>query len=104
MSAALRRVANDLKDPADDLQREQALLAIFDRDWHRPHGHAPVWTWLAAAGLVFAAALTWRLAGAPGSPRTGTPAVAVGAPATEQARPPDAASLVTPASRERDAA
>ena len=101
MSAALRRVANDLKDPADDPQREQALLAIFDRDWHRPHRHAPVWTRLAAAGLVFAAALMWHLAGPPRSPRTSTPPIAAGAPETKQAQALDAASLITPASRER---
>jgi hypothetical protein len=103
MSAALRRVANDLKDPADDPQREQALLAIFDRDWHRSHRHAPVWTRLAAAGLVFAAALMWHLAGPTRSPRTTTPSIAAGAPETEQAQALDAASLVTPASREQPA-
>jgi hypothetical protein len=103
MSAALRRLANDLKDPADDPQRERALLASFDRDWHRPHGHAPVWTRLAAAGLAFAAALTWHLAGPPRSPRTSTPPIAVGAPETEQAQALDPASLVTPASREQAA-
>jgi hypothetical protein len=103
MSAALRRVANDLKDPADDPQREQALLAIFDRDWHRSDRHAPVWTRVAAAGLVFAAALMWHLAGPPRSPRTGTPPIAAGAPETKQAQALDAASLITPDSRERPA-
>jgi hypothetical protein len=99
----LRPFANDLKDPADDPQREQALLAIFDRDWHRSDRHAPVWTRVAAAGLVFAAALMWHLAGPPRSPRTGTPPIAAGAPETKQAQALDAASLITPDSRERPA-
>ena len=103
MSAALRRVANDLKDPADDPEREQALLAIFDRDWHRSRRPAPVWTWIAAAGLAFAAALTWHLAGPPGSPRASAPLIAVGAPEDEPARTLDPASIASPASRERPA-
>jgi hypothetical protein len=99
MSAALRRVADDLKEPVDDPQREQALLAMFDRHQHRSHVRAPAWTWLAAAGLAFAAVLTWRLAGAPNSPRIGTPPAAVVALETEQARALDSPSFVTPAER-----
>jgi len=103
MSAALRRVADDLNDPADDPEREQALLAIFDRDWHRAPRPAPVWTWLAAAGLAFAAALTWHLAGPSGSRRASAPLIAVGTPGTAPARTLDPPSIVTPASRERPA-
>ena len=73
MSAALRRLARDLKEPADDPQREQTLLARFDEARSRSRAHVPVWTWLAAAGLAFAAVLTWHLAGAPGARRIGTP-------------------------------
>jgi hypothetical protein len=97
MSAALRRLASDLKEPAGDPQREQALLALFDRSRHRSRAHAPVWTWLAAAALAFAAVLTWDLAGAPSRPRTGSPAVAVVAPETEQARALDSGSIVAAA-------
>ena len=97
MSAALRRLAGDLKAPADDPQREQALLAIFDQARHRPRAHAPVWTWVAAAGLAFAAGLTWHLAGAPSVRRIGTLPIAVVAPETEQAQALDSTSLVTAA-------
>jgi len=97
MSAALRRLAKDFEEPAADPQREQALLAMFDQGRHRSHVHAPVWTWLAAAGLAFAAVLTWHLAGAPRAPRIGSPPIAVVAPETEQAQALDSASLVTAA-------
>jgi len=97
MSAALRRLASDLKEPADDPQREQALLAMFDRGRHRSHVHAPVWTWLAAAGMAFAAVLTWHLAGAPSAPRIGTPPITIVTPATEQAQALDSGSLVASA-------
>src|SRR6478672_1444712 len=45
MSAALRRLANDSKEPPADPQREQALLAVFDRAVARRGSHhsAPVW-------------------------------------------------------------
>ena len=97
MSAALRRLAGDLKEPADDPQREQTLLAMFDQARPRSRPHAPVWTWVAAAALAFAAALTWHLAGAPGARRSGTPPIAVVAPETEQAQALDSISLVTAA-------
>jgi hypothetical protein len=101
MSAALRRLANDLKEPADDPQREQALLALFDRADLRPrsHIHAPLWTGLAAAGLAFAAALTWQLAGPPSAPRIGTPPIGVVTPETQQAQALDSPSLSTAAER-----
>jgi hypothetical protein len=95
MSAALRRLAGDLKEPANDPQREQALLAMFDRAPSRPRVHAPIWTWLAAAGLAFAAALTWHLAGAPGARRIGTPPIAVVEPETTHAQARDSGPLVT---------
>jgi hypothetical protein len=94
MSAALRRLARDLKEPADDPQREQTLLAMFDQVRSRPRAHAPIWTWLAAAGLAFAAVLTWHLAGAPGARRIGTPPIALVAPETQHREAPDPASLV----------
>jgi hypothetical protein len=94
MSAALRRFAGDLKAPADDPLREQTLLAMFDQSRHRSHGHAPVWTWLAAAGVAFAAALTWRLAGAPSAGRIGTLPTAIVAPETKQAQALDSPPLV----------
>ena len=97
MSAALRRLAGDLKEPADDPQREQTLLAMFDQVRSRPRVHAPVWTWLAAAGLAFAAVLTWHLAGAPRAPGSGTPPIAVVAPEAEPAQTLDSISLVTAA-------
>ena len=97
MSAALRRLAGDLKEPADDPQREQTLLAMFDQARPRSRAHAPVWTWVAAAALAFAAVLTWHLAGAPGARRGGTPPIAVVAPETEQAQALDSISLVTAA-------
>ena len=88
MSAALRRLATDLQDPGNDPQREQALLAMFDQAGVRPrsHTHAPLWTGFAAAGLAFAAVLTWHLAGAPRVPRISTPPIAVIAPETQQAQ------------------
>jgi hypothetical protein len=94
MSAALRRLADDLKEPADDPQREHTLLAMFDRAWSRQRAHAPIWTWLAAAGLACAAVLTWHLAGAPGARRIGTPPVAVVEPETQQTEALDSASRV----------
>jgi hypothetical protein len=99
MSSALRRLAADLKGPADDPQREQALLAMFDQGRHRSHVHAPVWTWLAAAGLASAAVLTWHLAGPPSAPRIGTPPIGVVTPETQQAQALDSASLDTHAER-----
>jgi len=53
MSAALRRLADDLKEPAIDPQREEALLTMFDQAAARPRSRvkAPVWTWVAAAGF-----------------------------------------------------
>ena len=102
MSAALRRLARDLKEPVNDPQREDTLLAMFDQSRHRSHGHAPVWTWLAAAGVAFAAALTWHLAGAPGPRRIGTPPIAAVAPETKQAQafdsPPHVAAAEPPIS------
>jgi hypothetical protein len=95
MSSALRRLAGDLKGPADDPQREQALLAMFDQGRHRSHVHAPVWTWLAAAGLASAAVLTWQLMGPPSAPRIGTPPIGVVTPETQQAHVVDSASLET---------
>ena len=97
MSAALRRLAGDLKEPADDPQREQTLLAMFDQSRHRSHGHAPVWTWLAAAGVAFAAVLTWHLAGTASARRVGMPPIAVIAPETKQAHPLDSPPLVAAA-------
>ena len=97
MSAALRRLARDLKEPEDDAQREQTLLAMFDQARSRPPAHAPIWTWLTAAGLAFAAILTWHLAGAPRAGRIGTPPIAVVAPETVQASAHDSVSLVTAA-------
>ena len=97
MSAALRRLAGDLKEPADDPQREQTLLAMFDQVRSRPRARAPIWTWLAAAGLAFAAILTWHLAGAPGARRIGTPPIAVVEPETPQIEALDSASRVTSA-------
>src|SRR5204862_4723421 len=94
MSAALRRLACDLKEPADDPQREQALLAMFDQARSRPRVHTPVWTWLAAAGLAFAAWLTWHLAVAPGARRIGTPPVAVVELETQQTEALDSGSHV----------
>jgi hypothetical protein len=97
MSAALRRLAKDLKEPAADPQREQALLAIFDQGRPRWHAHAPVWTWFAAAGLLFAAVLTWHLA-APSVPRISAPPPIAGvAPETQQAQVLDSPPLVTAA-------
>ena len=86
MSAALRRLAKDLKEPAEDPHREQALLAMFDQPCTRSRRrvHTPSWAGVVAAGIAFAAALTWHLAGTPGMPRTGTPPIAV-APETRQA-------------------
>jgi len=99
MSAALRRLAHDLKEPADDPQREQTLLAMFDQVRSRPRVHAPMWTWLAAAGLAFAAVLTWHLAGAPGTRRIGTPPIAVVEPETQPTEALDSASRVVAAER-----
>lgn len=94
MSAALRRLANGLEEPAADPQRELALLAMFDQAPPRPRTRAPVWTWIAAAGVAFAAALTWHFAGAPGVGRIGTPPVAIVVPETQQAQALDAAAQV----------
>ena len=92
MSAALRRLANDLQEPAADPQREQAL-ALFDRAMTRPrsHGHAPAWTWFAAAGLAFASVLTWHLAGTRSVPRIVAP-IAVVTPGSEQIQALESAS------------
>jgi len=97
MSAALRRLAKDLKEAPDDPQREQALLAMFDQGRHRSRVHPPVWTWLAAAGMAFAAVLTWHLAGPPGAHRIGTPPITSVTPPTGQARANHPASPVAPA-------
>jgi hypothetical protein len=99
MSAALRRLAKDLKEPAADPQRELALLAMFDQRSVRRASHvpSPVWQGLLAAGVALAAVLTWHLAGAPGEPRIGTlPGIAI-APETKQAQAFDAASPVAAA-------
>ena len=104
MSAALRRLAKDLKDPDDDPQREQALLAMFDQANVRPrsHAHAPLCTGFAAAGLAFAAVLTWHLAWAPSVPRVSTP-VAVIAPETQEAQALETGSLIPAAEPPRSA-
>jgi hypothetical protein len=96
MSAALRRLANDLREPAADPMREQALLAKFDQAVARPRPHmrAPVWTWTAVAGVAVAGMLTWQLAREPSVPRIGMPPIAAVVPAAEQARALDSASLV----------
>jgi hypothetical protein len=72
---------------------------MFDQGRHRSHVHAPVWTWLAAAGLASAAVLTWHLAGPPSAPRIGTPPIGVVTPETQQAHVVDSASLDTHAER-----
>jgi hypothetical protein len=101
MSAALRRLAEDLREPAADPQREQALLALFERAAARPGSRvrAPIWTWVAAAGVAFAGVLTWHLAGAPSVSRSGTPPIAVVAPQTEHAQALDSPSRVMEAER-----
>jgi hypothetical protein len=99
MSAALRRLANDLREPAADPMREQALLAKFDQAVARPRPHrrAGVWTWTAAASVAVAGMLTWQLARKPSVPRIGTPPIAAVVPAAEQARALDSASIVAAA-------
>lgn len=96
MSAALRRLADDLEEPAADPQRELALLALFDQavSRPRPQAHAPAWAWIAAAVLAFAAVLTWNLAVAPSAP-VGAPPAAVVAPETQQAQALDSAAPIT---------
>ena len=96
MSAALRRLAKDLKDPDDDPRREQALLAMFDQPGlrSRSHIHAPLWAGLAAAGVAFAAVLTWHLAGPPSVDHISTPPIANIAPETQQAQTLESSSFV----------
>ena len=97
MSAALRRLADDLEEPAADPQRELALLALFDQAVLRPRpqaAHAPAWAWIAAAVLAFAAVLTWNLAVAPSAP-VGTPPAAGVVPETRQAQALDSAAPIT---------
>ena len=67
--AALRGLAQDLKEPSFDPQREQTLLTIFDEACVRRSAHrkAPVWTGLAAAALC-GAVLIWQLANRPAAP------------------------------------
>jgi len=74
---------------------------MFDQAAARPRSRvkAPVWTWVAAAGLACAAVLTWHLAGAPNVPRIGAPPITVAAPRTQQARGLDSASPVTAGDR-----
>jgi hypothetical protein len=70
MSAALRRLAEQAKEPAPDPRREEMLLAILD-DRRRPqpgrHLHAARWSGLAAAAACVAF-LTWHLASVPSPP------------------------------------
>ncbi len=77
MSAELRRLALDIKQPPTDPQLERAILAAFDAAWALPRAHASSRSWrplAAAAVFVLAATLTWTIASrrAPGS--NGTPA------------------------------
>jgi len=90
MSAALRRLANDLKDPAADPRLEQALLAVFDRAVasRAVHRHAPAWPWLtglAAASIAFAVLLTWQFTGPSITPRISTTPAASAVPDKVQA-------------------
>lgn len=68
LSAGLRRLALDLEDPAND--HEPALLAAFDAAWtrSRPASRMPLGAGLAAAAMMFAALLTWRVGTTPGRP------------------------------------
>jgi hypothetical protein len=87
MSAALKRLAATLATPTHDAGREQALLARFDEAWAQAPAqrNSPLWTRVAAAGLVALASLIWQLARQPTPPgRDGAPAT--GTPAGSQAR------------------
>jgi hypothetical protein len=96
MSAALRRLSTDLKEPAANPEREQALLSMFDQAATRPGSrvHARAWTSLAAAGLAGAAVLTWHLAGALSAPRISTPPPIAVARETRQSDMLEASPLV----------
>jgi hypothetical protein len=85
--AALRGLARDLKEPAFDPQREQALLAIFDEACVRRSAHlkAPVWTGLAAAAFC-GAILIGHLANRPGAPGIAGSPAAIVTPGIQQAR------------------
>jgi hypothetical protein len=86
MSAALRRLAKDLKEPADNPQREAALLAMFDHPGARPRSrvHQARWTGLVAAGVVLTVMLGWRFGSAPEAPDSSAPSFAVALPETRQ--------------------
>jgi hypothetical protein len=99
MSAALRRLAKDLEEPAAEPQDEQALLAVFDRAVARRSSrhNAPVWTWLAAASVAFAAVLAWQLSRPSTAPRMTTAPLASVVPGKMQAAALETASGVTAA-------
>src|SRR5947207_3253988 len=69
MSAALRRLASVVEEPAPNPRQEHALLVMFDTAARpKPSGaHAPVWTTLAVGGLMLGTFLTLMV----GTPLTG---------------------------------
>jgi len=87
--AALRSVARDLQEPSFDPQREQALLALFDKACVRrtAHRQAPVWRGLiAASAVLFGAVLTWQFTNRPGAPGIAVPPPAIVGPEIQQAQ------------------
>ena len=98
MSAALRRLAQDVDEPPPDLESERAILAAFDTAWALPRAHPSSrrwWPLATAAVVLLAATLAWVIAGRRAPASNGGPAPNVPVPQVAKAPNPAAAVATT---------